>query len=749
MMRRLRTALLSLAACALFASLAAAQTIVINEIVYDSNGTDVDTWCELKGTPGMSLDGYKLVGVNGNGGVDYATIDLTGFSVPADGYFVIAQRATSVPSPEMVSALVDFQNGPDSVQLRKDDGSGPVVIDAVGYQTHTGTDTFAGEGSPAPDQTPPASLGRCPDGADSQNNSVDFVLDVTPTPGTPNDGSCSGPVPTDVTICQIAADDANGVPVLNLQYVRFEGVVTTPSGTWSPTTQQFSLTDGTCCTTVFGGTLTPFVNIGDRVRVVGTVTGFNGLTEVTSPNLTVTFLSSGNAVPPPMPVTTFEFAVNGEMYESCIVQLNCVNIISGTWPLVGQDQNLVVDDGSGPAALRIDKDTNIPGSPQPSGPFTVIGLGGQFDTSSPYSDGFQLQPRTLDDLVFNCAGALGACCFNDGSCTLRSLVDCENLGGLFQGSGTVCDPNPCPQPGACCFATGTCVLLVSSDCAQQGGVFFDGICDPNPCPQPPGACCYPTGVCEITTGELCATNGGTFFGPQFACDPNPCPQPAAACCLTDGTCYLLTNAECDQVGGVWHGKDATCEPNPCPQPSGACCYADGSCFIQNGADCQGAGGIYYGDNTSCEPNPCPQPIGACCASDGTCSIKTAAQCAQSGGTYMGNNVTCNPNPCAQPVGACCFASGDCTVASASECASQLGQYQGDGTVCNPNPCPQPPPTGACCLVSGECVVTTAADCAGQQGTYMGNGELCEPNPCEPPVPTQKQSWGRIKSQFGR
>ncbi|MBK8231418.1 MAG: hypothetical protein IT349_02330 [Candidatus Eisenbacteria bacterium] len=745
MMPKLRTAVLSLAACLGFAAAASAQTIVINEIVYDSAGTDLDTWCELKGEPGMSLDGYLLVGVNGNGGVDYATINLNGFTVPADGYFVIAQRATSVPDPEMVSTSVDFQNGPDSVQLRKDTGSGIVVIDALGYQTHGGTDVFAGEGAPAPDQTSPASLIRCPDGFDSQNNAVDFVLDTTPTPGTPNDGTCAPPVPTDVTVCQVAADDANGVPVLNTQFVRFEGICIVPSGIFSgPTLQEFAVTDdnGTCCMSVFGGAITPFVNIGDRVRIVGTVTNFNGRTEVTSPNLTVTILSSGNPVPAPVPVTTFELSVNGEIYESCVVQLNCVDITSGTWPLVGENQNLIVDDGTGPTTMRVDKDTDIPGSSQPTGPFTAVGMATQFDSTSPFSDGYQLQPRSLADLIFNCAAIQGACCFNDGSCSVLGINDCDAQGGIYQGNDTVCDPNPCPQPGACCFANGSCELRVVSDCLLNGGTFMDGPCDPNPCPQPEGACCFPNGTCQIVTGDICAANGGTFFGPTFNCDPNPCPQPFAACCLADGTCFVLTNEECNLVGGTWRGKDASCDPNPCPLPAGACCYPDGSCFVQTSAEC---GGTYFGDNTVCDPNPCPQPMGACCFADGSCTVRTQSDCEGNGGIFQGANVPCNPNPCPQPIGACCFADGSCVVSTGAECQ---GQYQGNGTVCDPNPCPQPPDTGACCLPTGECLSgLTAAGCEQLQGEYQGNDTLCEPNPCEPPVPTEKRTWGGIKKQY--
>ena len=40
----------------------------------------------------------------------------------------------------------------------------------------------------------------------------------------------------------------------------------------------------------------------------------------------------------------------------------------------------------------------------------------------------------------------GACCFVDGSCQVLTQSDCTGVGGTYQGDGTSCDPNPCPQP---------------------------------------------------------------------------------------------------------------------------------------------------------------------------------------------------------------------------------------------------------------------------------------------------------------
>ena len=95
-----------------------------------------------------------------------------------------------------------------------------------------------------------------------------------------------------------------------------------------------------------------------------------------------------------------------------------------------------------------------------------------------------------------------ACCFTDGSCTVVQLDDCT---GTWQGEGTDCVPNLCPQPGACCYEDGSCDVLQENACIITGGT-FDGsaTCFAADCPQPPGACCIGEGICEITIAYDCA-----------------------------------------------------------------------------------------------------------------------------------------------------------------------------------------------------------------------------------------------------
>ncbi|MBN1297057.1 hypothetical protein JXA80_09770, partial [bacterium] len=212
------------------------DAIKINEVFVNSPGTDSGCFVELYFPGGISLDGYRLVGVNGNGGVDYQVIELTGYAIPADGYFVIAQDDT-VPAYDLIDSDADYQNGPDSIQLRYD----TTVVDAMGYGDFTSA-VFAGEGDPVAIIATTDSYSRIPDGTDTGNNAADFTAGLltpgganeaigpTPTPGeptaTPTVGPTNTPTPTgpcihdgDVTLDgALTAGDAQGCFYIVLGY---------------------------------------------------------------------------------------------------------------------------------------------------------------------------------------------------------------------------------------------------------------------------------------------------------------------------------------------------------------------------------------------------------------------------------------------------------------------------------------------------------------------------------------------------
>ena len=108
-------------ALALLGAAPAVALPVLSEVFYDAVGVDDgQSFIELYGAPGTSLDGLVIEGVNGADGAVTHTLTLAG-SFGADGLFVVADR-TSAGTTQVGDADLlldfDFQNGPDAVVLR-------------------------------------------------------------------------------------------------------------------------------------------------------------------------------------------------------------------------------------------------------------------------------------------------------------------------------------------------------------------------------------------------------------------------------------------------------------------------------------------------------------------------------------------------------------------------------------------------------------------------------------------------------
>jgi hypothetical protein len=85
--------------------------------------------------------------------------------------------------------------------------------------------------------------------------------------------------------------------------------------------------------------------------------------------------------------------------ESKLVKItNLIIENPGDWTNTGSGFNVAVTDGNNTYTMRIDADVDIFGTNAPTVPFTLTGLGGQFDSSSPYTTGYQLFPRYLSDI---------------------------------------------------------------------------------------------------------------------------------------------------------------------------------------------------------------------------------------------------------------------------------------------------------------------------------------------------------------
>lgn len=391
---------------------AAFGQVMINEFLYDTVGRDDSTmmYTEIYGPAGTDLTGWTLVGINGNGGSVYRTVTLNG-EIPADGYFVVG----NLPSVENVDQVlntnsdagIDWQNAGsssgedcDGLELRNASGA---LVDHVCYGNCSAGHVCNGEGgSNAPDPFPAGgtnySLARLPDHTDANNNATDWSQTDVLTPGQPNDGVPCEPVVASLE--DIRSSDGAGVPEMLGSFVIVRGIVNVNNLVFD-TTSNFYIQDDNAGCNVFRGTVPQGLLEGDCVEVSAWVDHYNGLTELASFGtgnclFRVELLEGEGEITPLVLTGSSSF----EAFEGMLAEIRNVTIVGGDpWPTPGNNANITITDGNGTLTLRIDRDSQVPTVPQPSGPFTVRGIITQFDDSSPYTDEYQISPRYTTDII--------------------------------------------------------------------------------------------------------------------------------------------------------------------------------------------------------------------------------------------------------------------------------------------------------------------------------------------------------------
>jgi hypothetical protein len=191
--------------------------------------------------------------------------------------------------------------------------------------------------------------------------------------------------------------DANGLPLASGYLTRLKGIVTVASGVFSTTDYDFYMQDNTGGVNVFEFNIgaTQYFE-GDELEVLGTIDTYNGKVEIS--NFDATVLSTGNPLPAPIDVNIEDM---GEAYEGRLITIDNVSLAAGSdpWPTTQASTNLTITDGTGEMVMRIVDSTHIGGNPEPNWPITVVGIGNQFDTSAPYFEGFEIQPRSYSDFA--------------------------------------------------------------------------------------------------------------------------------------------------------------------------------------------------------------------------------------------------------------------------------------------------------------------------------------------------------------
>ncbi len=139
--------------------------------------------------------------------------------------------------------------------------------------------------------------------------------------------------------------------------------------------------------------------IGTLLQITGTVDQFNGLTELVVENSGENIVDLGaGTVPSPIELYVDEWLSNGEMYEGSLIKISAAASMEGaTWP-AGSSGNYDMWDGFRDFTVRIDSDTDLDDNPEPTSPISLVGIAGQFDSSEPFDEGYQILPQMYSDI---------------------------------------------------------------------------------------------------------------------------------------------------------------------------------------------------------------------------------------------------------------------------------------------------------------------------------------------------------------
>lgn len=227
-----------------------------------------------------------------------------------------------------------------------------------------------------------------------ENGNYALTISTSATGGTLTPLASLPAVRVVIPVASLRDTDVNGVSLDAGSIVAVEGVITEEDfGSGSANFSAF-LQDTGAGINIFSPTTDPGFIRGNRYAVVGTVTQFNGLTEII-PSSAAGIVSLGASTEPAAQVVSLAtLLASPEALEGKLIQVQNLDYLSGTWAAA---QTVVLTDGTTNIDIRIQSGSTA--TTEPSYPVNVTGILAQFDSSSPFTAGYQLMPRDAADLT--------------------------------------------------------------------------------------------------------------------------------------------------------------------------------------------------------------------------------------------------------------------------------------------------------------------------------------------------------------
>ncbi|MFK8055537.1 MAG: lamin tail domain-containing protein [Saprospiraceae bacterium] len=377
--------------CFFIALSATSAQLVISEIMYNppEGGTDSLEFIEIHNPTAspINVDQYVL-------SFSIAKDTLSG-SIPAGGFYVSAVRASAFETaygmaPSSVWNTSGLSNGGTTINLEDANGTAVTTVsydDAAPWPTSPD-----GNGS---------SLEICnlasPDNGMSwqaSTTNTGFSVDGTEVLASPFSlpACAGGPGPASYpmrTIGELITVDAIGTLDSIGATATLEATVNSVDFNGG-TGLEFFMQDQSGGIRIISSQNIYTVSIGDLVSIRGTIEQRNGSAQFSTDSIRV--LPTTSQVIPKV-VTDITEADQGEL-----VTLQNFSLVNADDWSTNSSFNIEITNGTVVVLMRVDENTDFAGMNEPTGTFDVTGIANQFDSSSPYDEGYQIQPRFTADI---------------------------------------------------------------------------------------------------------------------------------------------------------------------------------------------------------------------------------------------------------------------------------------------------------------------------------------------------------------
>lgn len=153
--------------------------------------------------------------------------------------------------------------------------------------------------------------------------------------------------------------------------------------------------DGDYGINVFGSGIT--MVLGHKYAVSGSLTQFSGLTEI-APSSAANVIDLGaDTLPTPLTITIENLLGAPEAYEGRLVKIVGLSPAPTNTVIWASGATVTLTDGSFNIDARIQAGSSA--TTVPFYPAAITGIVGQFDSSNPFTSGYQIMPRSDADVV--------------------------------------------------------------------------------------------------------------------------------------------------------------------------------------------------------------------------------------------------------------------------------------------------------------------------------------------------------------